>query len=81
MLQTDAVSNVQPQGQMQAMQPAPSPVVMIPPPSLLSRFRWYHAVLAVGVLAASGAGTAVFVKVPLTSNPSLLCPFICRVFV
>nr|VDD28475.1 unnamed protein product [Brassica oleracea] len=58
----DAVSNVQPQGQMQAMQPAPSPVVMIPPPSLLSRFRWYHALLAVGVLAASGAGTAVFVK-------------------
>ncbi|XP_013628571.1 PREDICTED: peroxisomal membrane protein PEX14 [Brassica oleracea var. oleracea] len=55
-----AVSNVQPQGQVQAMQPAP--VVMVPPPSLLSRFRWYHAALAVGVLAASGAGTAVFVK-------------------
>ncbi|ESQ31635.1 hypothetical protein EUTSA_v10004017mg [Eutrema salsugineum] len=57
-----AVSNVQPQGQIQAMQPAPAPVVMIPPPSFLSRFRWYHAALAVGVLAASGAGTAVFVK-------------------
>uniref|UniRef100_A0A1J3K6Z0 Peroxisomal membrane protein PEX14 n=1 Tax=Noccaea caerulescens TaxID=107243 RepID=A0A1J3K6Z0_NOCCA len=57
-----AVSNVQPQGQIQAMHPAPAPVVMIPPPSLLSRFRWYHALLAVGVLAASGAGTAVFVK-------------------
>ncbi|KAL0718352.1 hypothetical protein Bca4012_067674 [Brassica carinata] len=55
-----AVSNVQPQGQIQAVQPAP--VVMIPPPSLLSRFRWYHAALAVAVLAASGAGTAVFVK-------------------
>ncbi|CAH2043787.1 unnamed protein product [Thlaspi arvense] len=58
-----AVSNVQPQGQIQATQPAPAPpVVMIPPPSFLSRFRWYHAALAVGVLAASGAGTAVFVK-------------------
>ncbi|CAF2037010.1 BnaA09g06240D [Brassica napus] len=50
------------QGQIQAVQHAPAPVVMIPPPSLRSRFRWYHAVLAVGVLAASGAGTAVFVK-------------------
>ncbi|CAH8350194.1 unnamed protein product [Eruca vesicaria subsp. sativa] len=58
-----AVSSVQPQGQVQqAMQPAPAPVVMVPPPSLLSRFRWYHAALAVGVLAASGVGTAVFVK-------------------
>ncbi|KAJ4897399.1 Peroxisomal membrane protein PEX14 [Raphanus sativus] len=60
-----AVSNVQPQGQVQAMQPspAPAPVVMIPPPpSLLSRLRWYHAALAVGVLAASGAGTVIFVK-------------------
>ncbi|KFK28009.1 hypothetical protein AALP_AA8G459800 [Arabis alpina] len=56
------VSNVQPQGQIQAMQPAPAPVVMIPSPSFYSRFRWYHAALAVGVLAASGAGTAVFVK-------------------
>ncbi|CAH8392940.1 unnamed protein product [Eruca vesicaria subsp. sativa] len=54
------VSSVQQQGQIQALQPAP--VVMIQSPSLLSRFRWYHAVLAVGVLAASGAGTAVFVK-------------------
>lgn len=72
LLQTDgqkAVSNVQPQGQVQAMQPAP--VVMVPPPSLLSRFRWYHAALAVGVLAASGAGTAVFVKVP--TDLKLLC--------
>ncbi|CAF2087546.1 unnamed protein product [Brassica rapa subsp. narinosa] len=59
-----AVSNVHPQGQVKAMQPAlaPAPVVMVPPPSLLSRFRWYHAALAVGVLAASGAGTAIFVK-------------------
>ncbi|CAN8264605.1 unnamed protein product [Cochlearia groenlandica] len=57
-----AVSNVQPQGQIQAIQPAQAPVAMIPPPSFLSRFRWYHAALAVGVLAASGAGTAVFVK-------------------
>lgn len=64
----------QPQGQVLAMQPAPAPVVVIPPPSLLSRFRWYHAALAVAVLAASGAGTAVFAKVLL-----LLSPFICRV--
>ena len=64
MLRTDGQQAVQ--GQIQAVQHAPAPVVMIPPPSLRSRFRWYHAVLAVGVLAASGAGTAVFVKVPLT---------------
>ncbi|KAL1203922.1 Peroxisomal membrane protein PEX14 [Cardamine amara subsp. amara] len=59
------VSNVQPQGQTQAMQPlvaAPAPLVVSPQAAFLSRFRWYHAILAVGVLAASGAGTAVFVK-------------------
>ncbi|GLU20715.1 hypothetical protein SLE2022_368990 [Rubroshorea leprosula] len=27
-----------------------------------SRFHWYHALLAVGLLAASGAGTAVLIK-------------------
>ncbi|CAN1774789.1 Peroxisomal membrane protein PEX14 [Linum perenne] len=27
-----------------------------------SRFHWYHAVFAVGLLAASGAGTAVWIK-------------------
>ena len=70
MLRTDGQQAVQ--GQIQAVQHAPAPVVMIPPPSLRSRFRWYHAVLAVGVLAASGAGTAVFVKVPLISNPSVM---------
>lgn len=29
-----------------------------------SRFHWYHALLAVGLLAASGAGTALLIKVP-----------------
>lgn len=69
------MSNVQSQGQTQAMQPspAPAPVVMIPPPpSLLSRLRWYHAALAVGVLAASGAGTVIFVKVPTDLKPPFL---------
>ncbi|XP_019464105.1 PREDICTED: peroxisomal membrane protein PEX14-like isoform X2 [Lupinus angustifolius] len=27
-----------------------------------SRFHWYHALIAVGVLAASGAGTAIIIK-------------------
>ncbi|EPS72063.1 hypothetical protein M569_02693, partial [Genlisea aurea] len=29
---------------------------------ILSRFHWYHAILGIGFLAASGAGTAVFLK-------------------
>ncbi|CAE6255517.1 unnamed protein product [Arabidopsis arenosa] len=56
-----AVSTVQPQA-MQPVVAAPAPLVVTPQAAFLSRFRWYHAILAVGVLAASGAGTAVFIK-------------------
>jgi peroxin-14 len=57
-----AVSTVQPQA-MQPVVAAPAPLIVTPQAAFLSRFRWYHAILAVGVLAASGAGTAVFIKV------------------
>ncbi|XP_010550658.1 PREDICTED: peroxisomal membrane protein PEX14-like isoform X2 [Tarenaya hassleriana] len=57
------VPNVQSHGQTQTLQPVvAAPVVMTPPPGILSRFHWYHGVIAVGLLAASGAGTAVLVK-------------------
>jgi len=56
------VSTVQPQA-MQPVVAAPAPLIVTPQAAFLSRFRWYHAILAVGVLAASGAGTAVFIKV------------------
>lgn len=35
------------------------------------QFHWYHAVFAVGVLAASGAGTAVLIKVSISAIVSL----------
>ena len=46
------------------LQPAAiAPVGSAPKIGMLSQFHWYHAILAVGFLAASGAGTAVFLKV------------------
>lgn len=45
---------------IQAPQPAATPVVV--PSSQQARFQWSHALIAVGVLAASGAGSAVFFK-------------------
>lgn len=59
--QLKATSNVQPAPQTQALQPAGAA------PGAISsvaryRFHWYHAVYAVGVLAASGAATAVIIK-------------------
>ncbi|KAL8256925.1 hypothetical protein R6Q59_028966 [Mikania micrantha] len=55
-------SNVQPLAPTQSLQPAP----VAPDPKLgtltATRFHWSHAVLAVGVLAISGAGTAVVFK-------------------
>lgn len=54
---------VQPQAPIQNQQPAASPVGTAMVPSLQQpRFHWSHALLAVGVLAASGAGTAVLFK-------------------
>ncbi|KDO69669.1 hypothetical protein CISIN_1g009434mg [Citrus sinensis] len=59
-------SNIQSQAPTQALQPQPAgaaPTAVSPvSTTMMSRFHWYHAVLAVGLLAASGAGTAVFFK-------------------
>ncbi|KAF2315938.1 hypothetical protein GH714_040733 [Hevea brasiliensis] len=63
--QVTSTSNVQPPAQTQALQPAASvPTGAISSVGTLtqSRFRWYHVVFAVGLLAASGAGTAVLIK-------------------
>jgi len=54
-------SNIQSQTPVQTMQS-----VAAAPPSTISsvrsRFHWSHAVFAVGILAVSGAGTAVLIK-------------------
>ncbi|KAL9434223.1 hypothetical protein AB3S75_028950 [Citrus x aurantiifolia] len=59
-------SNIQSQAPTQALQPQPAgaapTAVSLGSTTMMSRFHWYHAVLAVGLLAASGAGTAVFIK-------------------
>ncbi|XP_044477350.1 peroxisomal membrane protein PEX14-like isoform X2 [Mangifera indica] len=57
--------SIQPHATTQALQPAaaaPAGVVTPVRTSMMSWFHWYHAVLAVGFLAASGAGTAVLIK-------------------
>ncbi|GMY24935.1 peroxisomal membrane protein PEX14 [Fagus crenata] len=54
-------SNIQSQTPVQTMQS----VAAAPPgtiSSVRSRFHWSHAVFAVGILAVSGAGTAVLIK-------------------
>ncbi|XP_022933438.1 peroxisomal membrane protein PEX14-like [Cucurbita moschata] len=65
--QDGKVSTVQPQPSMQSLQP----VASVAPPAAggssggiitRSRFHWSHALLAVGVLAVSGAGTAIVIK-------------------
>ncbi|KAL8217546.1 hypothetical protein R6Q57_020919 [Mikania cordata] len=60
--QSQPTSNVQPLAPTQSLQPAP----VAPDPKLgtltATRFHWSHAFLAVGVLAISGAGTAVVFK-------------------
>lgn len=56
----------QPQVPPQAPQPAAiltSTAATSGPTLLQSRFHWSHMLLAVGLLAASGAGTAVLFKV------------------
>ncbi|KAJ0106493.1 hypothetical protein Patl1_18030 [Pistacia atlantica] len=63
--QVKSSANNQPQATTQALQPAtaaPAGVITPVRTSMMSRFHWYHAVLAVGFLAASGAGTAVLIK-------------------
>lgn len=57
-------SNVQQQPPTQVLQSAAvAPVGSTAKIGMFSQFHWYHAILAVGFLAASGAGTAVFLKV------------------
>ncbi|XP_010940047.1 peroxisomal membrane protein PEX14 isoform X2 [Elaeis guineensis] len=57
---------LQPQPLVQTPQPAAAPApaggVPVAPSLQQSRFHWSHALLATGVLAASGAGTAVLFK-------------------
>ncbi|KAH6798521.1 peroxin 14 [Perilla frutescens var. frutescens] len=56
-------SNVQQQPTTQVLQPtAAVPVGSTSRIGMISQFHWYHAILAVGFLAASGAGTAVLFK-------------------
>ncbi|KAF2311408.1 hypothetical protein GH714_022739 [Hevea brasiliensis] len=63
--QVISTSNVQPPAQTQALQPAAAaPTGAISSAGTLMRFRfhWYHIFFAVGLLAASGAGTTVLIK-------------------
>lgn len=68
---------MQTQSQVQAPQPAAAaPTNAISPVAPRYRFHWSHAVLAVGLVAASGAGTAVIIKVSridLSSSSAIMC--------
>lgn len=64
--QLKSSSNIQQQAQQQTLQPGlPASVGVNTSSGTLSRsrFHWSHAVIAVGLLAASGAGTALIIKV------------------
>ncbi|KAL1371619.1 peroxisomal membrane protein PEX14 isoform X4 [Arachis duranensis] len=63
--QVKSSSNIQQQAQPQALQPGLSASAGVNTSSATlsrSRFHWSHALIAIGVLAASGAGTAIVVK-------------------
>ncbi|KAF5758577.1 putative peroxisomal membrane protein [Helianthus annuus] len=60
--QPQPASNIQPQAPTQSVQPAPAAPGSKLGTLTASRFHWSHALLAVGVLAISGAGTAVVFK-------------------
>jgi len=60
--QSQPASNIQPQAPTQPLQPAPAAPSSKLGTLTASRFHWSHALLAVGVLAISGAGTAVVFK-------------------
>ncbi|CAL0325359.1 unnamed protein product [Lupinus luteus] len=58
-------SNIQQQAQPQTLQrglPASTGVITSSQNLLHSRFHWYHALAAIGLLAASGAGTVIIIK-------------------
>lgn len=57
-------TSLQTQAPIQSPQPVGVQVSSAMVPAMKqSRFQWSHAIIAAGVLAASGAGTAVFFKV------------------
>ncbi|XP_057748260.1 peroxisomal membrane protein PEX14-like isoform X1 [Arachis stenosperma] len=63
--QVKSSSNIQQQAQPQALQPGlPASAGVNTSSATLSRsrFHWSHALVAIGVLAASGAGTVIVVK-------------------
>ncbi|KAK9278674.1 hypothetical protein L1049_028248 [Liquidambar formosana] len=63
--QLKSSSNVQPQAPTQSLQPgaaAPAGAISKAGTLTLSWFHWSHAFIAIGLLAVSGAGTAVLVK-------------------
>ncbi|KAI3777606.1 hypothetical protein L1987_47406 [Smallanthus sonchifolius] len=60
--QSQPISNVQPQAPTQSLQPAPAAPASKLGTLTAQRFNWSHAFLVVGVLAISGAGTAVVFK-------------------
>jgi len=66
--QSKSSSNNQQQTQQKTSQPiSPASTVVNTSPGTLprSRFHWSQALIAVGLLAASGAGTAIIIKVSL----------------
>ncbi|XP_029129994.1 peroxisomal membrane protein PEX14 isoform X2 [Cajanus cajan] len=63
--QMKSSSNIQQQSQQQTLQPSlPASTGVNTSSGTLSRsrFHWSHALIAVGLLAASGAGTAIIIK-------------------
>lgn len=60
-----------PQAALQNLQSASAPSNSMTKAGYLSHFRWTHAVIAIGLLAASGAGTAVLFKVLHSKEPPI----------
>ncbi|KAL7115257.1 hypothetical protein ACP275_04G173200 [Erythranthe tilingii] len=60
--QAKSSSNVRPETATQVLQPNPVVPVGRSKMGIVSRFHWSHALLALGFLAASGAGTVVIFK-------------------
>ena len=71
------------------MQPLQTVSGVAPPPGGVthqgtvtrSRFHWSQAILAVGLLAISGVGTVVVIKVTfvlldILQGPNVLCPYV-----
>lgn len=62
--QAKPVSNAQTQAPAQAQQPAAAaPTGVIVKAISKPRFHWTYAIYAIGIMAVSGAGTAVLFKV------------------